>query len=187
MQKTRIQLNHLFISVSMLVLTSFCLQSIAADNSGPTTAYRMQKVVSNSNQQIATTAQLKTENQSNQLTAKISPPASPPPRTSSGDNMPYIIFALLIVGLVILIFIPGKYIRKPITIEEEETRLAGSNSGYAADTTVDNYMEYMEAEDEIERRLDAEEELDSMQPKVQGKMVARDRKYNNRVSVRRKK
>ena len=101
--------------------------------------------------------------------------------------MPYIILALLIVGLVILIFIPGKYIRKPITIEEEDTQLAGSNSGYVADTTVDNYMEYMEAEDEIERRLDAEEELDSIHPKVQGKMVARDRKYNNRVSVRRKK
>ncbi|MCH9696630.1 MAG: hypothetical protein K0U68_00855 [Gammaproteobacteria bacterium] len=113
---------------------------------------------------------------------------------SSEDNLTYIILGLAVLGLAILLFIPGKYIRKPINLDQDpsetdpENSQTRSNSTFNSTTdTFDSYIESMDAEDELEQQLDAEEKLAVFETKAEGKIKTRDSKHQNRINKRRKR
>ncbi len=182
MQRFQIRLKQFLISVFMLALTGLCVQADA--NANPDfTGYRMQKVVSTFNQQnlqrsVANQKQsVITNTTNNQKSASI----------ISVGKLPLFLLALAVIGLTILIFIPGRYIRKPLNIGEEDVTYTTEKDAEVSVDAADDYMASLEAEDEIEQQLDAEEELDSIDMNFQRKIVSRESKHNNRISSRRKK
>lgn len=184
MQRSRTQLKQIVASLFILIITSPGLVS-AADNSGFTND-RMQNFSFNSKNQATTDKPPTIVNQTKDFSANKPKQTLLSSSSKATDKLPVYILAFVIVGLAILLLIPGKYIRKPINIDENQDQSLDSTTG-KNDENIEEYIEYLEAEDEIEQQLDAEEELESIEPKIQGKIVGRDKKYNNRVAIRRKR
>jgi hypothetical protein len=179
MHRFQIQLKQLLVYVTILVLGSFCLQ-VQATSDSSLSDYRLQKVASNPNQQNRS-PQLQTI-QSTPSVAQKSTAVTKTTTVDSLDNLTLILLALVIGGLAFVLFVPGKYIRKEISIED-----SGISSTEDTPDIADDYLASMDAADEIEQRLDAEDELDDMDVKTQRHIGSRDRKHTNRVASRRKR
>ncbi len=187
MEKTGIRLKQLLFSIALLTSLTLSMQAFAITQPA-SSDYRLQKVVSPSSDLKSSTQPVLAENQNtNRLTN--SPQSPKQSRSNTLDTLPLSLLILSVIGLAILLFIPGKYIRKPIIVDENtaDTAEPASNETENTSETFDAYMESMDAEDEIEQRLADEEELDAINTKFQGRIKARDSKYQNRVLNRRKR
>ncbi len=184
MQRSQIRLKQLLIFGAFLLLSSLSLQGNAKTNSDS----QLQQVVSTSNQQPIKSLQTSDQQPSKSSTTKTTNPKTQTTRSSSSDNLPFILLAVAIIGLAILLFIPGRYIRKPIVVDLDQNQQPSNDNDSATTVdTVDIYQDEMEAIDEIEHQLDIEESLDNIDPNIQGRIGSRDRKHTNRVTNRRKK
>jgi hypothetical protein len=176
MHKSPIQLKQLLVIVTLLVISGFCLQVQAASPSD----YRLQKVVSSPTQKT----------QSNTSVAQ-NPTTTAVKAISSGspDYLTRTLLALVICGLAFVLFAPGRMIRKGIPLEDPigSSPTPIDNDDENTPEIVDDYMTSMDAEDEIEQQLDAEEELDSIDLKTERHNRSRDNKHTNRVTNRRRR
>lgn len=185
MQRSQIRLKQLLISITMLVIYTSGLQVQA--NSNPNySEYRLQKVVSNSNQQDSPIQQQTTTSKSTTPTALRTNFTNNTKTSSSLDSLPLIVLALVVLGLLFVLFAPGRFIRKPIIIDKDINDSANTPVEKTADT-IDLYMESMDAEEDIEQQLDAEEQYESMDIMTERTIASRDRKSHNRVVSRRKR
>lgn len=181
MQKSQIRLKQLLISITMLVIYTSGLQ-VQAKSSPDSSDYHLQKVVSKVNQDVSP-IQKQSKTTKNTTPAALSSNYANNTKTSTSiDTLPLIVLALVVLGLLFVLFAPGRFIRKPIIIDEDINDPANSPAD-----TIDLYMESMDAEDNIEQQLDAEEQYESMDIKTERSTASRDRKSHNRVVNRRKK
>ncbi len=181
---TQIGLKQLLISVTIIILSSLCLQVQANDN--PDIAdYRLQKVVANPDKQAFPTQSQSIQQQSKVSAARIPEPVSTTKISGPDTNWPLVLLTPAIIGLVILL-IPSWFSSNK-TIPENQDRAADSIRAKNVADNEDDYLAMIEAEAELEDQLDAEEELDGFDGKTLGRIGARDRKHNSRVARKRKR
>ncbi len=186
MQKTsQTRLNQLLISVIFLMASSICLPVHANTNPG-FSDYRLQKVVSKSEQQNPSQQQ-PIPNQTIVADTKKPQLIESTASFNLNDNLPLIILALVVIGLSFLLFAPARLLHKGIKTAEDPNKLLDKVNADETSDTVDAYMESIEAEDELEYQLDVEEQLDSIDPKMMERIDTRERKHNNRYASRRKR
>lgn len=187
MQKTsQTRLNQLLISVIFLMTSSLCLQVHANNNLG-FSDYRLQKVVSNPEQQNLPSQQQPVPTQALVADSKKPQLVESAASLSLNNNLPLIILALVVIGMSFLLFAPARFLHKKTKTAEDNSKPVGNVNTDEASDIVDSYMASIEAEDELEHQLDVEEELDSIDPKMMERIDARDRKHTNRYASRRKR
>ncbi len=182
MQRSQIRLKQLLISITMLVIYTSGLQ-VQAKSSTDSSDYHLQKVVSKVNQEVSP---IQKQSKNTTPAALSSNYANNTKTSTSIDTLPLIVLALVVLGLLFVLFAPGRFIRKPIIIDEDINDSANTPTEKTADT-IDSYMERMDAEDDIEQQLDAEEQYESMDIMTERAIASRDRKSHNRVVSRRKR
>ncbi len=186
MQKTsQTRLNQLLISVIFLMASSLCLQVHANNNSG-FSDYRLQKVVSKSEQQNSSQQQ-PISNQTIVADTKKPQLVESTASFNLNNNLPLIILALVVIGFSFLLFAPARFLHKETRTAEDNSKPVDNVDSDQGIDTVDAYMATIEAEVELEQQLDVEEELDSIDPKMMERIDARDRKHTNRYASRRKR
>ncbi len=190
MLTTHFSLKQLLISITIFTISSLCLQVQANDNPG-FADYRLQKVATNPDKQAFPTQQLSTQKQSKDSAVIIPEAVSTTTISGTDTNWPLVLLTPIVLGFVIFLvpswFSRNKTIADADAVDQDSDKAIDTiNTENVADVE-DSYLASIEAEAELEERLDAEEELDSIDRKTLGRIGTRDRKHNNRVATKRKR